>query len=163
MKSISGKRLCQLLEARGWVRRRVRGSHHNYAKSGSILRISVPVHGNAIDLGPARPGVVECFDAVGTRYGSSAWQATWWSPRARLPDGSLNSQKCKRPRLHKGQTATTNVVFDRRRDCRRRPVGDTNVGVSQSKLNTRRSGGRYSSGWTIVNAPRMSPAAKPRA
>ncbi|MCE2475515.1 MAG: type II toxin-antitoxin system HicA family toxin [Alphaproteobacteria bacterium] len=47
MKPISGKRRCQLLEARGWIRRRVHGSHHVYAKSGSILRISVPVHRNA--------------------------------------------------------------------------------------------------------------------
>ncbi len=44
MKPVSGKRLCRLLEARGWIRRRVRGSHHIYAKTGSILRISVPVH-----------------------------------------------------------------------------------------------------------------------
>ena len=44
MKPISGKRLCRLLEARGWIQRRVRGSHHIYAKTGSVVRISVPVH-----------------------------------------------------------------------------------------------------------------------
>lgn len=42
-------------------------------------------------------------------------------------------------------------------------VGAANFGVSRSKLNAKRLGVRYSSGWTIVNAPRMSPAAKPRA
>ncbi|MDD9982282.1 MAG: type II toxin-antitoxin system HicA family toxin [Gammaproteobacteria bacterium] len=47
MKSISGKRLCRLLERRGWKRMRVRGSHHVYARSGSVVRISVPVHGEA--------------------------------------------------------------------------------------------------------------------
>lgn len=47
MKSISGKRLCRLLERRGWKRMRVRGSHHVYARSGSVVRISVPVHGDA--------------------------------------------------------------------------------------------------------------------
>ena len=47
MKAVSGKRFCRLLERKGWTRMRVRGSHHIYARSGSIVRISVPVHGNA--------------------------------------------------------------------------------------------------------------------
>ena len=47
MKPVSGKRLCRLLEARGWIRRRGRGSHHIDAKTGSILRVSVPVHRDA--------------------------------------------------------------------------------------------------------------------
>lgn len=46
MKAISGKRLCRLLEERGWELRRVNGSHHIYAKAGVSARISVPVHGN---------------------------------------------------------------------------------------------------------------------
>ena len=45
MKSISGKRLCRLLEMQGWKQMRIRGSHHIYARSGSVVRISVPVHG----------------------------------------------------------------------------------------------------------------------
>lgn len=48
MKPVTGKRLCRLLEARGWTRRRIRGSHHIYAKAGSAVRISVPVHGNTL-------------------------------------------------------------------------------------------------------------------
>jgi predicted RNA binding protein YcfA (HicA-like mRNA interferase family) len=52
VKAISGKRLCRLLEIKGWELKRVNGSHHIYAKPGSILRISVPVHGdNALKTG----------------------------------------------------------------------------------------------------------------
>ena len=46
MKAISGKRLCQLLEYRGWQLKRINGSHHIYTKEGVITRISVPVHSN---------------------------------------------------------------------------------------------------------------------
>lgn len=46
MKAVSGKELCRLLEARGWVRKRITSSHHIYARSDSLARISVPVHGN---------------------------------------------------------------------------------------------------------------------
>ena len=44
MKSVSGKRLCRLLKMNGWKRMRISGSHHIYARSGSAVRISVPVH-----------------------------------------------------------------------------------------------------------------------
>ena len=47
MKAISGKKLCRLLEIRDWELKRINGSHHIYAKSGSNLRISVPVHGDS--------------------------------------------------------------------------------------------------------------------
>ena len=47
MRAISGKRLCRLLEIRGWELKRINGSHHIYAKLGSNLRISVPVHGDS--------------------------------------------------------------------------------------------------------------------
>jgi predicted RNA binding protein YcfA (HicA-like mRNA interferase family) len=45
MKPVSGKRLCQVLEARGWTRIRVNGSHFIYARSGQP-NVTVPVHGN---------------------------------------------------------------------------------------------------------------------
>jgi predicted RNA binding protein YcfA (HicA-like mRNA interferase family) len=45
MKAISGKRMCRLLEAKGWRLARVTGSHHIYVISGKNIRISVPVHG----------------------------------------------------------------------------------------------------------------------
>lgn len=46
MKTISGKRMCQILESKGWGLARVTGSHHIFVHQGSNLRITVPVHGN---------------------------------------------------------------------------------------------------------------------
>ena len=46
MKTVSGKRLCKILEGRGWRLRRISGSHHIYTKMGVPARISVPVHGS---------------------------------------------------------------------------------------------------------------------
>jgi predicted RNA binding protein YcfA (HicA-like mRNA interferase family) len=46
MKTMSGKNMARLLERHGWELLRVNGSHHIYGKSGSIVRISVPIHGN---------------------------------------------------------------------------------------------------------------------
>lgn len=46
MKSVSGKALAAVLERRGWKLLRIRGSHHIYGKEGSIVRLSVPIHGN---------------------------------------------------------------------------------------------------------------------
>jgi predicted RNA binding protein YcfA (HicA-like mRNA interferase family) len=46
MKSISGKRLCSLLEQRGWQLKTIKGNHHVYMKPGKKERLSVPVHGN---------------------------------------------------------------------------------------------------------------------
>ncbi|NBC47716.1 MAG: addiction module toxin, HicA family [Gammaproteobacteria bacterium] len=55
MKAISGKRLCKLLEQRGWVLKRVQGSHYIYTQPGSAARISVPVHANtALKIGLLR-------------------------------------------------------------------------------------------------------------
>ena len=47
MKTVSGKHFCHLLESKGWELKRINGSHHIYAKTRSVSRISVPVHGNA--------------------------------------------------------------------------------------------------------------------
>ena len=46
MKPISGKRMCRILEAKGWTLARPTGSHHIYMTQGRNVRISVPVHGN---------------------------------------------------------------------------------------------------------------------
>ena len=46
MKTVSGKRMCQILEGKGWRLARVTGSHHIYVRQGSNLRITVPIHGN---------------------------------------------------------------------------------------------------------------------
>jgi predicted RNA binding protein YcfA (HicA-like mRNA interferase family) len=46
MKSVSGRELARLVERRGWQLLRVNGSHHIYGKTGSIVRLSIPIHGN---------------------------------------------------------------------------------------------------------------------
>ncbi len=46
MKSLSGKELARLLDRHGWSLLRLHGSHHIYGKPGSIVRLSVPIHGN---------------------------------------------------------------------------------------------------------------------
>ncbi len=51
MRVLSGREFCRLLESRGWWLKRVRGSHHIYAKEGSAARISVPVHGGNLKRG----------------------------------------------------------------------------------------------------------------
>ncbi|HEV2488218.1 MAG TPA: type II toxin-antitoxin system HicA family toxin [Candidatus Acidoferrales bacterium] len=46
MKAVSGKDLAKVLEHHGWKLLRVHGSHHIYGKEGSVVRLSVPIHGN---------------------------------------------------------------------------------------------------------------------
>jgi predicted RNA binding protein YcfA (HicA-like mRNA interferase family) len=47
VKALSGKEFARMLESHGWRLERINGSHHIYAKAGSTVRISVPIHGNA--------------------------------------------------------------------------------------------------------------------
>jgi predicted RNA binding protein YcfA (HicA-like mRNA interferase family) len=44
MKPITGKELCRRLEEAGWTLKRVKGSHHIYAKPGEWKIISVLAH-----------------------------------------------------------------------------------------------------------------------
>ena len=46
MKSISGKRLCKILEKHGWTLQRIHSSHHIYGRPGNPIILTVPVHGN---------------------------------------------------------------------------------------------------------------------
>ena len=46
MMSVSGKRFARIVERRGWTLLRVHGSHHIYGKPGSVVRLSIPIHGN---------------------------------------------------------------------------------------------------------------------
>ncbi|HUI40454.1 MAG TPA: type II toxin-antitoxin system HicA family toxin [Terriglobia bacterium] len=46
MKSISGKELARTVERHGWQLLRIHGSHHVYGKSGSTVRLSIPIHAN---------------------------------------------------------------------------------------------------------------------
>jgi predicted RNA binding protein YcfA (HicA-like mRNA interferase family) len=46
MRSVSGRELARMAERRGWQLLRINGSHHVYGKSGSIVRLSIPIHGS---------------------------------------------------------------------------------------------------------------------
>jgi predicted RNA binding protein YcfA (HicA-like mRNA interferase family) len=46
MKTLSGRDFARLVEQHGWQLLRVSGSHHIYGKQGSIVRLSIPIHGN---------------------------------------------------------------------------------------------------------------------
>jgi len=46
MRAIAGREFARMIERRGWQLLRISGSHHIYGKSGSIVRLSVPIHGN---------------------------------------------------------------------------------------------------------------------
>lgn len=46
MKAISGKKLCKLLESRGWSLKRIKSSHHIYSHPENDTILTVPVHGN---------------------------------------------------------------------------------------------------------------------
>jgi predicted RNA binding protein YcfA (HicA-like mRNA interferase family) len=48
MKAVSGRDFARAVERRGWILLRVSGSHHIYGKSGSVVRLSVPIHGNKL-------------------------------------------------------------------------------------------------------------------
>ena len=60
MKAISGKEFSKLLEKKGWVLRRIIGSHHIYVKEGTPIRISLPIHGNK----PLKIGLLRHFMKV---------------------------------------------------------------------------------------------------
>jgi predicted RNA binding protein YcfA (HicA-like mRNA interferase family) len=46
MKVVSGREFARIVERRAWRLLRVAGSHHIYGKQGSIVRLSIPIHGN---------------------------------------------------------------------------------------------------------------------
>ena len=46
MRTITGRDFARMVERRGWQLLRVAGSHHIYGKTGSVVRLSIPIHGN---------------------------------------------------------------------------------------------------------------------
>lgn len=46
MKAVSGKKLSKLVEKKGWVLKKITGSHHIYQKIGESQILSIPVHRN---------------------------------------------------------------------------------------------------------------------
>ncbi|MFB2836903.1 type II toxin-antitoxin system HicA family toxin [Floridanema evergladense] len=46
MKSISGKKLCKIVEQRGWFLKRITASHYIYQNDEVNEILSIPVHSN---------------------------------------------------------------------------------------------------------------------
>jgi predicted RNA binding protein YcfA (HicA-like mRNA interferase family) len=46
LKEVSGKAFARAVERQGWKLLRIAGSHHIYGKDGSVVRLSIPIHGN---------------------------------------------------------------------------------------------------------------------
>ncbi|MGK7947055.1 MAG: type II toxin-antitoxin system HicA family toxin [Microcystaceae cyanobacterium] len=46
MKSMSGKKLCKVVERFGWKLARIKGSHHIYTKENVSAIVVIPIHGN---------------------------------------------------------------------------------------------------------------------
>jgi predicted RNA binding protein YcfA (HicA-like mRNA interferase family) len=44
MKSISGKKLCKIVQEKGWILERITGSHHIFGKPGVREILTIPVH-----------------------------------------------------------------------------------------------------------------------
>ncbi len=57
MRSVSGKEFARAIERHGWTLLRVQGSHHIYGKPGSVVRLSVPIHGSK----PLKIGLLRHF------------------------------------------------------------------------------------------------------
>jgi predicted RNA binding protein YcfA (HicA-like mRNA interferase family) len=55
MTVVSGREFARIVERHGWKLLRVNGSHHIYGKQGSVVRLSIPIHGNqSLKLGLLR-------------------------------------------------------------------------------------------------------------
>jgi predicted RNA binding protein YcfA (HicA-like mRNA interferase family) len=46
MKSISGKKLGKIVQKKGWILKKITGSHYIYEKPGAKKILSIPVHRN---------------------------------------------------------------------------------------------------------------------
>jgi predicted RNA binding protein YcfA (HicA-like mRNA interferase family) len=60
VKAVSGKELCKALERKGWLLKRIRGSHHIYTRPDRPdTIISIPVHGNRTLRTGTRQGIMK--------------------------------------------------------------------------------------------------------
>jgi predicted RNA binding protein YcfA (HicA-like mRNA interferase family) len=57
MKAVSGKEFARVVERHSWQLLRIHGSHHIYGKTGSIVRLAMPIHGNK----PLKAGLLKHF------------------------------------------------------------------------------------------------------
>jgi predicted RNA binding protein YcfA (HicA-like mRNA interferase family) len=55
LKSITGKEFAKIVARHGWTLLRISGSHHIYGKSGSVVRLSIPIHSNT----PLKTGLLK--------------------------------------------------------------------------------------------------------
>ncbi len=46
MKSRSGKELCKVVQNKGWILKRIKGSHHIFEKAGLETTLSIPIYSN---------------------------------------------------------------------------------------------------------------------
>jgi predicted RNA binding protein YcfA (HicA-like mRNA interferase family) len=46
VKQVSGKEFIRVIQKRGWILKRINGSHHIFTKEGQPERIVIPVHSN---------------------------------------------------------------------------------------------------------------------
>ena len=46
MRALTGREFARMVERRGWQLLRIAGSHHIYGRLGSVVRLSIPIHGN---------------------------------------------------------------------------------------------------------------------
>ena len=46
MKQVSGKELARVIQRKGWLLARVKGSHHIFTMIGRRERMVIPIHGN---------------------------------------------------------------------------------------------------------------------
>jgi predicted RNA binding protein YcfA (HicA-like mRNA interferase family) len=46
LKQVTGKKLAQAVQRKGWLLARIKGSHHVFIKQGRQERIVIPIHGN---------------------------------------------------------------------------------------------------------------------
>jgi predicted RNA binding protein YcfA (HicA-like mRNA interferase family) len=60
LKRVSGKRMCKAPERKGWLLKRINGSHHIYANSSHPdTIIPVPVHGNQTPKKGTQQGIMK--------------------------------------------------------------------------------------------------------
>ena len=46
MKPLTGREFARLVERHGWRLLRISGGHNIYGRQGSVVRLSIPIHGN---------------------------------------------------------------------------------------------------------------------
>jgi predicted RNA binding protein YcfA (HicA-like mRNA interferase family) len=46
VKQVSGKEFARVVQKRGWVLKRIHGSHHVFTKEGRQERVVIPIHAN---------------------------------------------------------------------------------------------------------------------